>query len=284
MVTRLVLKRKFALLKIRKKSNRFSVLLTAFILVILPTGCARKIPVTVPLYGDRQVNAEKILKILQQRKKVDCFDADVTITWSGYGGRRNFTGTLQATDQGRFRLNGLDPLGRPFFILTVGRQSFTFIDNRQGRGYTGSVNSTFVQNYIPAGVPFSVLYSMLTAQLPDTAVKEVDIRESDTGKSYWFMFPGFAGMKYLVETDEESGQPMRQIIMDQDEKVIFDIHYAKYQTGPDLFFLPAQLRIKSDEMPGIIELNFDKFYPKNILPDTLFTLRIPEYFDITHVQ
>lgn len=284
MVTRLVLKRKSASLRNRKKSNQFSVLLIVLLLVILPTGCARKIPVTVPLYGDRQVNAEKILKILQQRKKFDCIDADVTIAWSGYAGRQIFSGTLQGTGIGRFRLSGLDPLGRPFFLLTVGQQSFTFIDNRQGRGYTGSVHSTFIQKYFPAGIPLAVLYSMLTAQLPDTAGKAVDIRESGTGKSYWFMFPGSAGMKYLVETDEESGQLMRQIVMDQDENAVFDVHYEKYQTKSGFFFLPAQLRIKSDELPGAIELSFDKFYLKNKLPATLFTLRIPKYFDMIHVQ
>lgn len=270
------------------ENNRFGIFL--FLHILLIVGCARHVPQYHPLAGERRIQAEELFARIQKRPKINSFDGDVTVTWSGYGRKFHFAGELQAVGTGRFRLSGLDPLGRPIFLLVIHDTSFTFIDNRQGSGYTGPVDSDFLHRYIPAGVTPATLFSLLTAQLPDTGIDTVLFGRDDREGRYWVTFPSARNFKRMAEVDSVSGRVFRQMIVDASEKPIIDIHYDGYPvssgstTQKKSIFLPAHLHIEGGSIPGFIAMSIDTLYTDNDVPDSLFTLAIPKYFTIVHVK
>ena len=285
---RSVLKRKFAFLKNSWGNSQFAVFL--FLLAILLAGCASHIPRQQPLSRERQIQAEELLRNIQQRHRINTLDADVTVTWSGYGRKLRFSGGLQAVSSGRFRLSALDPLGRPIFLLVIQNASFTFIDNRQGRGYTGLVDSDFLHRYIPAGVTPATLFSLLTAQLPDIGSGNSIVGRGDREGCYWFSFPYIKNLKHMAEVDAVSGQVLRQMIVDASEKSIVDIHYDGYPASnassgkAKSIILPKHLRIEGSSLPGSIAISLDTLYAEKDFPDSLFTIAIPKYFSIIKVN
>ena len=287
-MTRSVLKRKFVFLKNRRGNNLFSVFL--FLLVILIAGCARQVPLYHPLSGERKIQAGELLANIQARQRVNSLDADVTVTWSGYGREFRFTGGLQAVRTGRFRLSGLDPLGRPVFFLVINDTTFTFINTRQGSGYTGPVDSDFLHRYMPAGVTPATLFELLTAQLPDIGIDNVICGRDAKERYYWFTFPGPGNLKRMAEVDAVTGLVLRQMIVDEFKKTIIDIHYDDYpalceSAGKEKsIFLPAHLDIEGDALPGSITLIMDTVYPDHNLSESLFTLIIPDYYRVDRVN
>ena len=285
---RAVLKRKFVFLRNSWGNNSFRVFL--FLQILLIAGCARHVPLYHPLAGEHQIQAKELFARIQKRPGIKTLDGDVTVTWSGYGRKFHFTGELQAAGTGRFRLSGLDPLGRPVFLLVIHDPSFTFINTRQSRGYTGPVDSDFLHQYIPAGVTPATLFELLTAQLPDTGIDTVIFGRDDRQGRYWFIFPSARNFKRMAEVDAVSGRVLRQLIVDASENPIIDIHYDGYPVSFDAaaqkkdIFLPAHLRIEGASIPGFIAISIDKIYADNDFPDSLFILNIPKYYNIIHVK
>ncbi len=285
---RSVLKRKYVLFKNSYGNSQFVVLL--FLLVSLVSGCVHQVPRYQPLSMKQQTQARRLLANMQQRQKINVLDADVTVTWSGYGRKLRFRGGLQAVRKGRIRLSALDPLGRPIFLVVLHDASFTFLDTRRGRGYMGPVDSDFFHKYIPACVTPATLFSFLTAQLPDIDIGNVSIGQGDREGCYVYTFPFIQNLKRMAEVDALSGVVFRQMIVDETGKLIVDIHYHGHtmackingQTKP--IILPAYIRIEGNLLPGSIVIAIDTLYAKNDLPTSLFTLAIPEYFSIIHVK
>ncbi len=285
---RSVLKRKYVLFKNSYGNSQFTVLL--FLLVILVPGCAYQVPRYQSLSMERQTQARRLLANIQQRHKVNVLDADVTVTWSGYGKKLHFSGGLQAVRTGRIRLSALDPLGRPIFLVVLNDASFIFLDTRQGRGYTGPVDSDFLHKYIPAGVTPATLFSLFTTQLPDMDVGNVIIGQGDREGCYLYIFPYGQNLKRMVEVDALSGVVFRQMLVDESGKLIVDMHYNGYPVAcktnvqAKAIILPAHVRIEGSSLPGSISIAIDRLYTKNDLPASLFTIGIPEYFSIIHVK
>ena len=282
-----MLKKKYTLLNnILQGSTYDKSLFTRLILicfVILSSGCAGKIPVTRPLVGAQQVQAGMLLEKLQHRGKTDSLDADIAVSWSGYGGKQSFSGTLQAVRTGQYRLSILDPLGRPVFLLTVNKNFFTFVDNRQARGYTGPVDSSFLHQYIPAAVSPAVLYSLLTAQVPDISLVNVTGGQGNNRSHYWFAFPCGSVLHRLVEVDEVSGQLVRQVIRDK-KTTLLEVIYKGFQGETGQLSLPVRLLINSKNLPGSVELVMKKVFPNKIFPDSLFTIAVPKYYQMSRVE
>ena len=276
-------KKKYRLLKNKSRkqsSHPFpGVLLLAVILLF--SGCARKYPATFPLDTLQQRNARSFLQKIRHRARVQDLDADVAVSWEGYGRKYHFNATLQATGTGRFRLSGLDPFGRPLFILVTDGTTFTLVDNRQGRGYVGPVDSTFLHKYIPPGVQLSTCFSLLTAQFPDAEVQE--IRLAQDKKNYWFIFTGRDGAQRRIEVILQTGLPVRQVLVNAEGDIILDVRYEDYQlrTAP---LLPSRLRMEGGSMPGSLKITLNKVYREKLLPETIFTLAVPVHFRVVHVK
>jgi hypothetical protein len=277
-----VCKRKFKLLKSRKQSDHVFLGILLVVVFLLFSGCARKYPATLALDAEQEQYAHSLLQKIRKQDSPDYLDADVTVSWMGYGRKFNFDATLQATRAGRFRLGGLDPLGRPFFILVTDGTTFTLVDNRQGRGYTGAVDSAFFRRYIPSGVRLTTCFSLLTAQLPDTEVRKTRVAENK--ESYWFIFAGRDGLRRRAGIDSDTGFLARQILVDAENEIVLDVRYHDYQSQTALFYLPRHMYMESEKMPGSLRITLNRVYREKPLPDSIFTLHIPEHFSVVQVR
>ncbi len=275
-------KRRFESLKRRKQSDQvfFGPLLLVFFLLF--SGCARKYPATLALDAEQEKYAQSLLQRIRKQDSPNFLDADVTVSWAGYGRKYNFNATLQATRAGRFRLSGLDPLGRPFFILVTDGTTFTLVDNRQGKGYAGVVGSAYFRKYIPPGVQLSTCFSLLTAQLPDREVQEIRIAENK--ENYWFIFTGKHGVQRRVGIDPDTGFLVRQTVVDAENEIVLDVRYDDYPSQAASFYLPGLLYMESEKMPGSLEITLTKVYKEKQIPESIFTLHIPEQFSVVQVK
>ena len=287
-MTRPVSGKKYDFLKNRKKNSQYAVFLV--LVGVLLTGCAQRLPRLRPLGLDGQNRARELLATIQQRQGIDTLDADVTVTWAGYGRKLRFSGGLQAASSGRFRLTALDPLGRPIFLLVIRDLSFTFIDTRQGNGYTGPVDSDFLHRYIPAAVTPAILFSLVTARLPDIGWDKVSVGRGDRKGSLWFTFPSGNNCRRLAEVDAGRGLVLRQMLVDGSENTVVDFHYDGYPAvktssgKAESVMLPTRLRIEGASLPGSTVVRLDRVYPDHAVPASLFTIAVPRYFTIIHVN
>ena len=276
--------RKFVLSKNRYPTDPGIFRAAFFILVLSLSGCAGKLPTTVNLTGAQEQDALILLQKIRQGTCPDTLDADLSLSWQGYGQRRVINATLQATRNGAFRLSGLDPLGRPFFILVTDGRRFTLVNNLQGRAYTGAVDSSFLQKYIPAGLQLNTCFSFLTAQLPGKDISPSRFARAENFKNFWFSFQLGDGMTRQVEIDPESGLVYRQVLTDHKNRIVLDARYEGYQPAPEICTVPGSLTVEGEDLSGSLQITFNKFYRGARLPDDIFTLQVPEHFIVTEVE
>jgi hypothetical protein len=278
-----VFKRKSESLKSRKQGRTFFLVVVLLLAVFLFCyGCAGKYPATLSLDAGQEKSARLLLQKIRKQGQPSSIDADVSVSWKGYGQKYTFNATLLATRDGRFRLSGLGPLGRPFFILVTDGAAFTLVDNRQGRAYDGSVDSEYFRKYIPTGVQLSTCFSLLTAQI--SAQKLQEIRVAENMESYWFVFTGMHGLARRIEVDPDTGSLVRQILVDAKNEIIVDVRYDGHQVQAESLHLPKHLHMESEKMVGSLEITLNRIYREKPFPDTVFDLRIPDYFSIVHVK
>ncbi|MCF6186416.1 MAG: DUF4292 domain-containing protein [Desulfobulbaceae bacterium] len=276
--------RKFVLSKNRYPTDQGISWAIFFVLVLILSGCAGKLPTTVVLTAAQEQDAFILLQKIRQGNCPDTLDADLSLSWRGYGQRRVINATLQATRNGAFRLSGLDPLGRPFFILVIDGRRFTLVDNLQGRGFTGAVDSSFLQKYIPAGLQLTTCFSFLTAQLPGEGIPLVWSARTEKNKNFWFVFDLGDGMTRQAEIDPERGLVRRQVLMDQKNRIVLDALYEGYQSRAAICAVPGRLTVEGEDLSGSLQITLNKLYRGTRLPDEIFTLRIPEHFTVTEVE
>lgn len=274
--------KKFELLRNRTLNNQglFRALL---FFVLLLAGCAGKLPPTIPLTGAQEEDASALLRRIRERRCPDFLDADVTINWQGYGQSRNVSATLQATGKGGLRVSLLDPLFRPFLILAANGTTFTLVDNRQGKGYTGFVDTTFLREYIPAGLQLSTCFSFLAARLPPTKKSLIRFSRSEAENTYWFVFTDKNGRQQHVEIDPDSGLLLRQLLVDAGGSIILDVRYDSYQPLKNDCLYPAHIFAEGQDISGSVQITLDKLY-NTPLADEIFHLQIPDHFMVTEVE
>jgi len=255
-----------------------------FVLVLILSGCAGKLPATVDLTDTQEQEALILLQKIRQSKCPDTLDADVSLNWQGYGQRRVINATLQATRRGAFRLSGLDPLDRSFFILVTDGYRFTLVDNLQGRGYTGAIDSTFLTKYIPPGLQPATCFSFLTAQVPEEETPLVRFARTEKNKNFWFVFALDDRMTQQTEIDPERGLVRRQVLTDGEDRIVLDVRYDNYKPHAGICAIPGQLTVEGEDLSGSLQVVFNTLYRGAELPDKTFTLRIPEHFTVKEVE
>lgn len=276
--------KKFDPLRSRKPGNPLLLLVLFSVLLMSLAGCGGKLPATVALTGVEAQEGAALLERVRGRDCSDVLDTDLSLEWQGYGQRRIIKATLQATRDGRFRFSGLDPLGRPFFILVTDGHRFTLVDNTQGRGYIGSVDSQFLRQYIPAGLKTSWLFFLLTAQLPGKEVSVTRFARLAEKKTYWYVFTLDNRVTREAELDPLTGLLGRQLLLGDGSRIILDARYEAYPPQTEGCVFPLRLRVEGEDLSGSLEITFTRFYRGVKLPETIFTLQIPDHFTVTEVE
>ncbi len=252
--------------------------------LLLFSGCTAKLPVTRPLSGEQEREARVLLEQIWQQGCPDFLDADATISWQGFGRTHSFNATLQATRSGMSRLSGLDPLGRSFFILVTDGSSFTLVDNQKGRGYTGSVDSTFIQQYVPTGLSLTKYFPFLAAQLPDQEENLLRLAWAEANNTYWITFAQGNGMNRHVEVEPESGRLNRQLLVDREKNVVLDVQYDGYLQQADICSFPAHFSAVGSDWSGTVQVSLNKVYEETMLPEEIFHLQIPGHFVVNEID
>ncbi len=252
--------------------------------LLLFSGCTAKLPVTRPLNGEQEREARVLLEQIGQQGCPDFLDADATISWQGFGRTHSFNATLQATRSGMSRLSGLDPLGRSFFILVTDGITFTLVDNQKGRGYTGSVDSTFIQQYVPTGLSLTMYFPFLAAQLPDQEENLLRLAWAEANNTYWITFAQEGGMNRHVEVEPESGRLNRQLLVDREKNVVLDVQYDGYLQPSDICSFPAHFSAVGSDWSGTVQVALNKVYEETMLPEEIFHLQIPGHFVVNEID
>lgn len=270
-------------------SSSYSFFLFLFIsaTIFFFAGCAVHQPVITSLSPLGEKNARALLDRLTSIPCPDFIDTDITVTWYGYGQKRMVRLGLQATKDGRLRASGFDPLSRPFFIFVTDGYSFTMVDNRHGKGYTGQLDSDFIHSYIPEGVSGETMF-LLLAGLPMDNQKPVDIvlvrSEMANYYRYSFIIPDGYTMHSEINTD--SGLLSRQFITNKNDEVIITVGYDGSVPINNDCHLPLTLEVEGEAVTGTVQIVIDKVYGDgdHALDDRIFLLQIPEHFTITEVE
>ena len=268
-------------------SRPFIIFLFVSAIIFLFAGCAARQPLSVPLTPPEEQSARELLSRLINTPCPDFIDADLTLTWQGYGQQRTVRIGLQAAKDGRIRASGFDPLSRPFFIFVTDGHDFTIVDSRQGRGYTGSLNSKLIRSYLPRGVSGKTLFLLLAGRLIDdhNPTDIVLLHGDDMENYYRYSFIISDGNTLHSEINTDSGLLSRQFILDKNDEIIIDTRYAgSVPVGSDC--LPRTLEVEGEAITGVVRIVFDKVYGDGgtTLDDRVFLLQIPAHFTATEVE
>jgi hypothetical protein len=160
------------------------------------------------------------------------------------------------------------------------------VDNRQGKGYRGSIDSKFISSYIPQGISSEKIFLLLAGRLIDNQ-EPVDIVSvtGDGGENYYrYSFIIASGYTLYSEININSGLLSRQFIMDKNGKgkTIIAVDYAGSLPIGNYCHLPLTLEVEGEAITGAVGIVVDKVYGNggNVLDDRVFLLKIPEHFTV----
>ena len=268
---------------IRTASRPVIILFLAALLVL--SGCARKLPLTVPVPGaEEQQIAQTTLQNFLQRQCTGSIDADVTAGFQVYGRKGKIAGILQMQKPSLLRFSVVDPLGRPLYILVSDGATYTLADNRNGTGYEGPVDSGFLREFVPESVEPGHLFSWLSGQVESDDLCLTEIRKGQENKGYWFIFDYGDGLLNHLLLDEETAFLTRRLVVSTENELLLDVTYSGYEKDSNICPWPGAMEIKGDEVEGTFTLRIDRIYSREQLPDTLFNLVLPEHFSVQKVQ
>ena len=254
-------------------------------ILFLFSGCAVRQPLISHLSPSEEQAARVLFSRFVNIPCPDFIDIDLTATWRGYGQQRTVRLGLQAARDGRFRVSGFDPLSRPFFIFVTDGYSFTMVDNRRGRGYTGSLDSEFIHEYLPEGISGKTMFLLLAGRFPDDQKPIVSVANDSAGY-YRYIFSLADGYFLHGEISIGDGLLSRQFVVDKNDEIIIAVRYDGEMPVNNACPLPLVIGVEGEGVTGTVRLVVDKVYDYDAVnvSDDVFLLRIPEHFTVTAVE
>ncbi len=255
-------------------------LFSLLFVVLLISGCGDKFQDGRALSYDEELIVGECLSKMRARPEISFIDADYRLTWQGYGSKQIFPLSVQISSDGKVRLTGLDPLGRPFFIFVSDDREFTLVDNRKGKVYSGLRTSEFVREYIPSVLSMERLFLLLSGRLPESKPDKISFL-TGVGSVYRFRFDLGGGDTLVVDADCSRKKMLQQVLLN-DERV--EVVYNDFYFAAAERVVPTILEIKSSELPGEIFLELAKVYGYELLNDNFFVLSVPPHFERIEVE
>lgn len=257
--------------------------LVAFVWIfVFLAGCADRLPYLQPVTVDEDEKGRQLLDRMRKNKIPEALDADLELTWQGYGQTKNVAAELQAVKNGLFRLSVPDPIGRPMLLLVASEERFTLIDNRQGQVYTGPVLNKVVRKYIPAPFTLPLVYSLLIDGVPSSEPERI-ARDSENPAGFWYVFALDGGGKRLIMADFAHSFPLRQMLVSPENVVALDLRYSEFPPVKKKQ-IPARLLVSGEKIPGTVTIDFRHFYPSPAFGPSIFRLSVPASFTVELVD
>ncbi len=247
--------------------------------LVLLAGCAGRLPPATPLAaGDEPLARERLDRFLA-RSCPGGLDADVTLSWQGYGNHRAVAATLQAGRPGLLRLAVNDPLGRPLLLVVTDGRRFTLVDVTAREATVGPVDSPFWRRYVPAAVHGRDLFAWLTGLLPAGRMEVLAVLRSVDNSDYWFVLDHGDTLRHRVRLDPERLLVREHMVLDSGGRILLDVVYT-YGRADGPCPLPSSLQVTGRDLSGTFTLVLDRVYSRKTVAETAFRLRLPPHYTV----
>jgi hypothetical protein len=246
------------------------------------SGCTAKLPRTVAVSGpELEVVRERLNRFLDQ-SCVNFIDSDVRLEWQAYGRQETYPATLMAASPASLRFALVDPLGRPMLLLVINKNAFMLADNREGKGYTGSLDSEYIRTYLPDGISGESLFFWLSGRIQPLGMEVTSARRSEDNKLFWYELDYGDRLTHLVALDRHNLS--RHMVLDRKGEIIFDVRYSEYAATSQECGWPGKIEVAGENLTADFSLEYTRMYSFAPLKEQLFQLHMPSHFAVHNVQ
>lgn len=255
-----------------------------FCLFVL-VGCAAKIPKSIPLNPEQQVEAATLLTTFLAMKRPAAIDSDIHINWDILASKGAINATLQMQQPAFLRFAAVDPLGRSLVLAVSDGRSFTMVDNRIGRVYQGETETKFWRSYVPEELHVEDLYFLLGGFLPKVDPGDTASARDQEVDGFWYVWKDNRAMTHHVLLDRQSKTMHRHLLFNSRGNLVLDLTYSAYSGGVAAGMnWPGHLRVTGTAITGTLRLQVDQIYSRAPLQPSVFRLSPPPQFPVEHVQ
>lgn len=258
-------------------------LVLAWVLLVLLSACAGKLPPTIPLSSDQQGDAEGLLTAFLQTRPPPGLDADIRLGWDVLASKGTIDASLQLQPPAFVRFTATDPLGRALFIVVSDGTSFTMVDSRVGRVYQGRTASQFWHSKVPEVLRAEDLFFFLSGTLPPRKPPLVSLGQNPERTGFWYVWRDERTMDHHILVDRQQRRLDRHLLVDPQGDLVVEVRYLAY--GEDRAAggnWPRQLEITGKAVSGTLSLQVEKVYPNPPLP-AAFELAYPSHYTVEQV-
>lgn len=259
----------------------FSLLLALAVL----SGCAAKLPQTLPLAPNQQPEAESLFTSFFQIQRPKAVDADIRLGWDVFGHQGNVDAILQVQQPASLRFTATDPLGRSLLLAVSDGTSFTMVDNRIGRIYQGKTDSEFWHSYIPQAIRPADLFFFLGGLLPNVEMQAIGTAQDPERTGFWYVWQDSRSLTHHVFLNRRSMEMTRHLFFDARGDLILEIAYSNYNGLRDTGFnWPRHLQLTGTAISGTLTVQINTIYSHRQLAAAIFHLVPPPHFTVEEVR
>ncbi len=265
-------------------TRRFVLVLLVCCLVI--SGCAGKLPRTRHLTVSEREKALTLFDRFMQNRCNGALDADVTLEMRLLGKTEKVPGMLQALPPSYLRYAAVDPLGRSLAVVVTDGSTFTMVDNRNAEAVIGPVDSSFWNEFVPAGIYVEDIIPWLRGRLSDQDVRITDVHgDMDDPALVWLLSETSDGLRHEIGFDPAEGVIHRHILKNHDNgAVVLDVRYSRYDNGDEQCPVPRELVVEGKSITGTLTIRFDRIFHDSIFSPGIFQLDLPDHYTVTEVE
>ncbi len=254
------------------------------LLLFILSGCAGRIPKTLPLSDLDHRAAERTLADFYNRQVPTALDADVKISWDSFAAQGSVGAVLQLQQPGLLRLAAVDPLGRSQFIVAAGGREVVLVETMAAKVYEGDSGSALWRSYISLPLVLEDFFPLLGGMLDRGRLELQQVARDVEQTGFWYTFTAQSSVIHRVLLDEQTGLMGRHLITDTDGAFL-DLTYADYRESNKTDYLwPRDLVIKGDKISGSVSLEVNRIYSHDQLSQQIFQLTYPAHYKVIPVQ
>ncbi len=268
----------------RRESSGFLFFSLLLSLVVL-SGCAAKLPQTLPLGPNQQEEAECLLTSFFQIQRPKALDADLRLGWDVFGHKGSADAILQVQQPAFLRCTVTDPLGRSLLLAVSDGTSFTLVDNRIGCIYQGKTDSEFWYSYMPEDIRPEDLFFLLGGLLPNVEMEAIGTTQNPERTGFWYVWQDSRSLIHHAFLNRRSKEMTRHLLLDARENLLLDIVYSNYSGLRNSGFnWPRHLQLTGTAISGTLTVQINTLYSHRQLAAAIFHLVPPPHFPVEEVR
>ncbi|MDH3348462.1 MAG: hypothetical protein OEM02_10260 [Desulfobulbaceae bacterium] len=252
--------------------------------VIFLGGCVAKTPALIPLSPMEARSREEAFHDIVEQTCPVAVDADIRLRYNLMGKELSWPGTLQMQED-RFIYRAIDPLGRPLFMVSANDAGFTLVENQDAMAYSGEWDCGLRHRYLPGKIKPKDVVLWLSGRLStvDMSIRRVGM--GSEGDCCWFVVDYNDSMTHYVHMDLATGQVSRHLLYDATkDEIELEIGYSNYSVEGESCQLPGKIILTGSGLTGEAVISLERVYSRKKLPEKVFRVVLPEYFQVEEVK